>query len=234
MGKNMTTALGYAPVQETWGSGSLSDLIDGMLHEMHVDALPEWTGVPLGRLTTTYWHPDELDAAWRRWIEVNGHFNSIFLSRMWHRSYTAPRAVIGDHSTDQYDVDLRCAAGAHQEHRATLGLGKICQCMGGTLTQIICSVCSWHHIGTEHEAIEAWHDHAFPGWRELPVLPAALRGSMGGTRMTPKVEKWLEANYPESFRIPGAPIRTEREQFGTRHVPGYSPFGGYDLSIGTK
>ncbi|WP_404442901.1 hypothetical protein LG315_08505 [Microbacterium marinum] len=31
-------------------------------------------------------------------------------------------------------------------------------------------------------------------------------------------------------RVPGAPILTERGPYGTRHVPGYSPFGGYDLS----
>lgn len=213
---------------------TLMEMIDDLLHEEHVAALPEWTGMPLGQLVTDYHHPDELDAAWRRWIEINGHFDSIHRSRMWHRSYTSPHARIGNHTIDLYDVDLRCKAGLHDEHRATLGLGRICQCVGTTVTQAICAECSWHHIGTEREVIEAWHDHAFPGWRDLPVLPTKLRGTMGGTKMTPKLEEWLEANYPAEFRIPGAPILTTREKFGTRSVPGYSPFGGYDLSVGTN
>lgn len=210
------------------------EMIDDLMHDDHVAALPEWTGIPLGRLVTDYHHPDELDAAWRRWVEVNGNFNSIFLSRMWHRSHTSPHAVIGSHTIDQFDIDLRCAAGAHGWRATTDEPGRRCQCVGDITTQIICAVCSFHHIGTESEGVEAWHDHAFPGWRDLPILPAKLRGTMGGTKMTPKLEEWFEANYPAEFRIPGAPILTTREKFGTRSVPGYSPFGGYDLSAGTN
>jgi len=40
----------------------------------------------------------------------------------------------------------------------------------------------------------------------------------------------LVTDYPAQFRIPGAPIITERGKYGTRHVIGYSPYGGYDLS----
>lgn len=207
------------------------EMIDDLIHEEHVAALPEWTGIPLGRLVTDYHHPDELDAGWRRWTEINGNFNCIFLSRMWHRSHTNPHTKIGAHSIDQFDVDLRCAAGAHGWRTTDDKPGRRCQCVGNITTQLICAVCSWHHIGTEHEAVEAWHDHAFPGWRNLPVLPAKLRGTMGGTKMTPKLEEWFEDNYPAQFRIPGAPILTERGKYGTRHVIGYSPYGGYDLSV---
>lgn len=209
---------------------TLMEMIDDLIHEADVAALPKWDGIPLGRPTFTYRHPDELDAGWDRWIAVHGHFNSINASHMWHRSYTHGHRQLGDHTIDQFDIDLRCAAGAHQEHRATLGLGKICTCVGDCLTQLICSTCSWHHIGTESECVEAWHDHAFPGWRTLPVLPAKLRGQMGTTKLTPKLEDWFETNYPAHMRVPGAPIITERGPYGTRHVPGYSPFGGYDLS----
>ncbi len=79
--------------------------------------------------------------------------------------------------------------------------------------------------------VEAWHDHAFPGWRQLPILPAKLRGQMGTRKMTPKLEEWLEANYPPEFRVAGAPILTDRGGSGTRHVPSYSPYGGFDLSV---
>jgi hypothetical protein len=209
---------------------TLMEMIDNLIHEEHVAALPEWTGIPLGQLVTDYHDPDELDAGWRRWIEINGNFDSIWKSRMWHRSHTVSHTVIGAHSIDQFDVDLRCAAGAHGWRTTDDEPGRRCQCVGDITAQLICSVCSWHHIGTEHEAVEAWHDHAFPGWRNLPTLPAKLRGTMGGTKMTPKLEEWFEANYPAQFRIPGAPIITERGKYGTRHVIGYSPYGGYDLS----
>jgi hypothetical protein len=210
---------------------TLADMIDELMEEDRVATLPEWTGMPLGRLVTSYFHPDEIDAAWRRWIEVNGHFNSLFLSKMWHRSWTSPHATIGEHTIDQFDVDLRCAAGAHESRRTTDPLGRLCQCVGDITTQIICARCSWHYIGTESDGIEAWHDHAFPGWRDLPIVPAKLRGKTGGTKMTPKLEAWFQDNYPAAFRIAGAPILTEREKYGTRHVPAYSPFGGYDLSV---
>jgi len=210
---------------------TLMEMIDGLIHEADVAALPDWTGIPLGVPVFDYHHPDELDAAWRRWVEVNGNFNCIFLSRMWHRSHTVPHTELDSHSIDEYSIDLRCAAGAHGWRTAGDEPGRVCQCVGDITTQVICAVCSWHHIGTEDECIEAWHDHAFPGWRDLPILPAKLRGTMGGTTMTPKVEEWLQKNYPDELRVPGAPIRTTRGKYGTRHVLGYSPYGGYDLSV---
>ena len=73
---------------------------------------------------------------------------------------------------------------------------------------------------------------AFPGWRDLPILPNKLRGGMGTRTMTPQLQEWFDANYPAEFRVDGAPIRTLRGRYGTRHVPNYSPFGGYDLSVG--
>ena len=48
--------------------------------------------------------------------------------------------------------------------------------------------------------------------------------------MTPKLEEWLDANYPSEFRVAGAPILTDRGGSGTRHVPEYSPYGGFDLA----
>lgn len=214
--------------------GDLASMIDALMHEEHVSSLPEWTGMPLGQLVTSYWHPDDIDAAWRRWIEVNGHFDSIHRSRMWNRSHTVPHMEIGEHSIDLFHVDLRSKAGLHDADRATLGLGKICQCVGSTTSQMICAACSWHFIGEESAATEAWHDHAFPGWRDLPILPDKLRGQMGTRKMTPKLEEWFEAHYPTEFRVLGAPILTTRGKYGTRHVPNYSPFGGYDLSAGEQ
>lgn len=42
-------------------------------------------------------------------------------------------------------------------------------------------------------------------------------------------KKWISEHYPKSMQVPGAPILTERRPFGTRHVAGRSPWGGYDL-----
>lgn len=40
----------------------------------------------------------------------------------------------------------------------------------------------------------------------------------------------MEEHYPEAMRFPGAPVITERPNLGHRHVPGRSPWAGYDLS----
>ncbi|GAA3539292.1 DUF6349 family protein [Nocardioides daeguensis] len=37
-------------------------------------------------------------------------------------------------------------------------------------------------------------------------------------------------HYPEAMQVTGAPVITERNNAGTRHVPGRSPWSGYDLS----
>lgn len=96
----------------------------------------------------------------------------------------------------------------------------------------ICTRCTWHHVASsENAAVEAWHDHAFPGWRDLPIFPANLCGGMGSREMTPQRRDWIDENYPAAFRVDGAPIRTTRgSRIGSRHVPGYSPLGGYDLA----
>ena len=92
--------------------------------------------------------------------------------------------------------------------------------------QMICEGCRWHHIATsENAVVEAWHDHALPGWRDLPILPAKI-----STQKQARVLAWLEDTYPPEWVRPGVPIRTHRSQHGTRHVPGRSPLGGYDLT----
>ncbi len=38
--------------------------------------------------------------------------------------------------------------------------------------QANCAPCRWHHLAPDSEAVvEAAHDHAMPGWRDLPVMP---------------------------------------------------------------
>lgn len=61
------------------------------------------------------------------------------------------------------------------------------------------------------------------------MIPQAVR-VRSETGLTKVALRWIEQRYPEHMQISGAPIITERQPYGTRHVPGYSPWGGYDLS----
>jgi hypothetical protein len=102
-----------------------------------------------------------------------------------------------------------------------------------------CLGCGWvaddiHLIGQggENAAVEDAHDHTHPGWRELPLLarpslpdaPSARARAIAAWRA-----RW-EPLLPAGWLAAGGPIRTNRSQHGTRHVPGGAPGGGYDLS----
>jgi len=183
-------------------------------------AATRWEGAPL-TYTTDYYAPEELDAAWARYIAEHGNFGCIPSSHMWHRAPCAPGGLIVDalifrgHELVIFTANTWCNAAEHDHSAAPLPEGYR-MCYRG-----ICAPCGWHAISDENGVVEAWHDHAMPGWRDLPVRPAGL---------TPAAEKvWLEA-YPGDWQAPGAPIRTPRSTGGTRHVPGRSPWGGYDLA----
>jgi len=192
--------------------------IDALLHDLAVEQAPAWTGAPL-QYTAEYHSPKELDDAWRQYQFINGIFGCVPNSHMWHR------AVDSAWTGDGADV----AVDGHTAHRFTVDLGCFCKrpygdrcsCVTARLHQIVCDQCRWHQIGTEQHTVEAWHDHSFPGWRQLPVVPATVTGK---ARL-----RWIEQHYPATAD-PGFPIRTERSGAGTRHVPGRSPWGGYDLS----
>ena len=153
----------------------------------------------------------------------------------WRKDPCGARGVFGDHTIATYTADTRCMWDYHQleeGQRPRLVSERIpCECVGGLLHLVVCDTCELHWINDDENAVaEAWNDHAYPGWRNLPILPGKLRGQMGTRKMTPKLEEWLEANYPAQFRVPGAPILTTRGGNGTRHVPDYSPYGGYDIA----
>lgn len=178
-----------------------------------------WNGKAPLEYTEDYFLPEDLDAAFARWrAEYPGG-----PSQMWHRWVADPDMTLGAHSlaifsaavsTDSEDVgswELRCQAN--------------------------CARCGWHWIAeTENGAVEAWHDHAMPGWRELPILPSHLQ-HFDTDRDMAAVRGWMSANYPSEALISGVPVLTLRSSPGTRHVPRRSPMGGYDIcmtSEGTK
>lgn len=176
--------------------------------------LPEWAGAPL-HYTEDYYPPRLLDEAFEHWRFINGSFGSFARSHMWHR-FSHATVEFGEHRAEMFHADLRPEPDAEGP--------------GDLLKKIVCGPCAWQSdAGGESDAVEAWHDHAVPGWRDLPVVPGQIR--VRTDKGLSKVAlRWIEQRYPQHMQIPGAPIITERQQFGTRHVPAYSPWGGYDLS----
>ena len=115
---------------------------------------------------------------------------------------------------------------------------------GDLLYRAVCRMpgCDWE--GPEHPArvrpgenlaVEDGMDHAWPGWRDLPVV--ARVPEHGGNPDTKKARQTLgawaakvNAVYPENWLEDGGPIRTQRSGLGTRHVECSTPYGGWDLS----
>jgi hypothetical protein len=198
--------------------------IEGMIHEAAVEAAPQWTGAPL-HFTTTYYPPAELDAAFEHWQFLHRLDKSHTQSRMWQRAITVPADVdVGEHAFEFFSADLRCEPWKHDKPHGG------CLCVGDLSYMAICEPHGWHVItGDENSSVEGWHDHAFPGWRDLPIVPSRLR-MMDKDRLSKAAATWIREHYPKSMQLIGAPIITERRPFGTRHLPGRSPWGGYDIS----
>lgn len=87
--------------------------------------------------------------------------------------------------------------------------------------------CGWASpvLTLRDAALLAWHDHAWPGWRDLPALVA---------RDSANEHRWpdlIRATQPEAWQVPNAPIITDRPHRATgRTVIGRSPWGGCDIS----
>jgi len=194
---------------------------------------PAYDGpAPLG-FTGRYFTPDELLAARAELARVRGGWSKDHPTfGAWSLGITTGWCGIApSHRLCILQADLRCICSRPYLVAEWEKIGP-CSCTGDYLYQANCPDCSWHSIGTsETDVVIAWHDHAWPGWRDLPVLPAKLRGQMGTREMKPKLAAWLEANYPPEFRVDGAPIVTDRGGVAGRAVPGYSPFGGFDIAV---
>lgn len=198
--------------------------IDAMLHEDAVAAAPAWAGAPL-RFTSSYFSPPEFDAAYEHWQFLHKLDARWTPNRMWHRAIAVPgHTEIGEHAFDMFTADLRCEPSAHGGRTVT------CECVGDLTYAAICEPHAWHAIADdENGAVEAWHDHVFPTWRELPIVPARLR-SIDQPGLSKAARKWIVKHYPPAMQVVGAPVITERSNAGTRHVPGRSPWSGYDIS----
>lgn len=196
--------------------------IDALLVDLERELAPTWTGAPL-HYHEDHYSPRELDAAFERWIFENGRYGCIPDSHMWHRYMFGPEKTppVSAHEFALYSAETSCRLTDHDHHGVTLPRGA--------RYQTICEPCGWRKLGNSDSAvIEAWHDHALPGWRELPIVPIQLQGIP--PRGRDPLGEWVAENYPLDWQKDGYPIITERTSVGTRHVPGRSPWGGYDLS----
>lgn len=202
--------------------------IDGMLHEAEVAAAPPWAGPAPLHFTVDYHRPADLKAAWEHWNFLHARDRPRVDRHIWRPgSPIDPHGEVGGHRLVSFTADLRCMP---WEHKYVDGERVRCSCVGDLMCQGICEPCEWHVIGSEAQVVESWHDHAWPGWRELPVMPHMARVRDQSGRFTKPALAWIEEHFPAEWQIPGAPIITERQLHGTRHVPDYSPWGGYDIS----
>lgn len=189
---------------------------------------PEYVGAPLHWTTDAHgW--DELDAAFAEYRRRFGHFGILVgPPHLWHPGHTSTDVGTPGHEVRLYSADLGCD---DYDHRPRFQQGKVCLCVGGHVYRAVCE-CRWvSPIGrAEAETVVAWHDHAWPGWRELPVVPESVERRDEKGRPTKALLAWVEANVPEEWQRPGAPLVSERESLATRCVPGYSPWGGWDIA----
>ena len=188
--------------------------IDDLIREATLDAAPPWTGAPLG-YTEDYYTPAELAAAYERWVLENGRFDCIGRSGMWRHTLTHEPLELNGHTIHV----LTAARPSRESTRPT--------------AQANCPDCRWHLLGEdENGVVEAAHDHALPGWRDLPIAPTKIGSKLShySKTATASVLEWMESTYPRSMLIPGAPILTPRVPPAHRHVPGRSPLGGYDIA----
>ncbi|MFF3665421.1 DUF6349 family protein [Microtetraspora malaysiensis] len=93
-----------------------------------------------------------------------------------------------------------------------------------------CSGCG--HTGParsrENRAAEDACDHAYPGWRDMPVMEYR---PYEGKKARARWEAAARAVYPEGWFERGGPVREYRTGCGMRHVPKYAPGGGYCMAV---
>lgn len=167
--------------------------------------------LPRTFVTGNEFTPQELADAKTAWWDEHWHMKQPPCCRMWSHAICEPFGPDTAHSVWVMSADLSC------RH-----FGSRCCCVGDVVYRAYCSDCRWWTpiVESEAEAVRAYHDHCWPGWRNLPVLD---RPSLDRRPQIP-------ADYPEEWQVPGAPILTHRTPPATRNVPGHSPFGGYDMT----
>lgn len=166
---------------------------------------------------------------YRQWCDTYGSFGSrAYKPHAWVPCFTAPDGYTEVCRPSLLDAALRCACDSQPGSR------RDCLCVGGLVYRGACLHCVWEGEirASENEAVEDAHDHAWPGWRDLPTVDRSP-GRNPSARGQKTLRAWADkvnAVYPDGWLESGGPIRTERLG-GMRHVPLATGFGGYDLSV---
>lgn len=144
----------------------------------------------------------------------------------WRESHTGANGLNGAHPSYMYTAELRCRC--WRTRSCADRESNPCQCVGGYYHRAYCAGCDWWTLvcDGENEAAEAYLDHCWTGWRELPVIESKMNPKGGYSYAIPK-------DYPKEWQVPGAPTKDCRgmTKHGTRHVPGGSPYGGYKTAV---
>ncbi|GAA1768592.1 DUF6349 family protein [Nonomuraea bangladeshensis] len=112
------------------------------------------------------------------------------------------------------------------EHRPTLLARVVDEPSWHQLYRGACLGCDWEGETRQSggDAVEDAHDHAWPGWRDLPAVKPPKSNHA----------RWLVEvgrAYPPGWLEAGGPIVTVRaDSRFSRHLPGKAPGGGYDLA----
>jgi hypothetical protein len=169
---------------------------------------------------------EELDA---RWEKDHTEESRVAMQEAWHVD-SFRHAVV-----KRGDV-ARCQALVLSRDSRSWSQGYDAPETGELLFRGACRGCGWvapEVREDENPAAEDAVDHAWPGWRELPVV-GHLPWAEGPKALVQKQGVWLRRwgpSFPAGWLEAGGPIRTEREPMGTRHVPGRTPWGGYDMAV---
>jgi len=177
------------------------------------------------RFTTDYFTIEELVEAQDEARLVAGSDYCYSWRHMWHPQFGgAGRTEHNGHVLAIVEADLRCNCLLMPPFGFNT---RRCYCPGEQISQTICETCSWHFIGTWNQSVEALHDHAWPGWRDLPRLGQVRTGVDRKKQLAHLI---AQVDYPTAWMVPGAPVLTARESGATRHVPDYSPWRGFDIA----
>jgi hypothetical protein len=89
--------------------------------------------------------------------------------------------------------------------------------------------CGWEgpdHLG-ENAAVEDAHDHAWPGWRDQPLMPPVPHDDAEATAWLARARRV----YPRGWLDSGGPVRTARvSPIGCRHHRSHL-WNGFDMGV---
>jgi hypothetical protein len=177
-------------------------------------------------------------------LDQVGYLARIALADEWKQTYGDAASIRSAHAWQPCVTHMFTEHPTTPKCRPTIMVADLrcdhdsngCNCVGDLLYRGACYGCTWEGEARtrENDAVEDAHDHAWPGWRQLPTVP---RRPDSGTSATQKAANatWsdhVNRLYPDGWLEAGGPIRTARAASGTRHVPDRTGFGGYDLSAG--